>query len=298
MFPLKYNEPVFRPPSEGKSVLIQVTIGCSNNMCTYCDMYRSKKFEVKDWSILKEEILALKQYFNDIGYSPKRFFLCDGDALAAPTNLLVEVLDELNKSFPSLERVGIYATAQNMIDKSMEELKTLREKKLSILYLGLESGDDKVLRSIVKKNTQEDMLNGSKKVIEAGMKLSIIAMLGIGGKKYSDQHIRETAKVISEISPHYFSFLTTMAIPGTPFYKQVERGTVEELTSKEMLSEMHDILKSIKPNREITFRANHVSNQYPLGGVLPQDQNSLIRTVATWMEQTPEGVYPPKPPTM
>lgn len=298
MFPIKYEEPVFRPPSEAKSVLIQVTIGCSNNMCTYCDMYRSKKFRIRDFSLIKKEIHTLKEYFQLQGHTPRRFFLCDGDALAAPTELLVNVLDELNKCFPHLERVGIYATAQNMLDKPIEDLKTLKEKKLSILYLGLESGDDKVLHSIVKKNTQSDMLEGSQKIINVGMKLSVIAMLGIGGKKYSGQHVRETAKIISIISPHYFSFLTTMAIPGTPFFRQVEKGTVMELTSREMLEEMCEILKQIKPKREIVFRANHVSNQYPLGGILPQDQNKLVRTISDWVDQTPEGIFPPKPFTM
>lgn len=296
--PIQYNTPIFRPPSEAQSILIQVTIGCSNNMCTYCDMYRSKKYRVREISEIKDEIINLKNYFEQAGITPRRFFLCDGDALGAPFNILKETLLQLNASFPGLERVGIYATAQNMLDRSPEELKTLVQLKCSIAYLGLESGADEVLHRIVKRNTQADMIEGSLKLIQSGFKLSVIAMLGIGGRELSGKHVKETINVISKISPHYFSFLTTMAIEGTPYFRQVTKGTIQELTAKEMFVEMRDILNGIKPNRDIIFRANHVSNQYPLGGILPQDQERLINTLDQWIEQTPEGVYPPKPSTM
>ncbi len=298
MFPIQYEEPVFRPPSEGKSYLIQVTIGCSNNMCTYCDMYRSKKYRERSFLEIEKDLMNSKAYFDKIGIYPSRLFLCDGDALGASQDLLVKTLKLINKLFPELERVGIYATAQNMLDKTEEQLKELVSLKLNIAYLGLESGNDKILHMIVKKNTQKDMIEGSQKLIEAGFKLSVIAMLGIGGKELSKQHIQDTAYVVSKISPHYFSFLTTIAIPGTPYFKMVERGRIDPLTCKELFFEMKEILNGIKPSRRILFRANHVSNQFPLGGSLPEDTDMIKRTLDDWMKNTPEGVYPPIPPSM
>lgn len=297
-FPISYENPVFRPPSEARSFLLQVTIGCSNNLCTYCDMYRSKKFRERSLRDIFSDLDKAKKYFNEINYLPKRIFLCDGDALAASMDLLVPVLERINELFPNLDRISSYATAQNMLDKSEEELKLLVKLKLKMAYLGLESGSDKVLHMIVKRNTQADMINGSQKLLRSGMNLSIIAMLGIGGQKWSKEHVEETAKVISTIAPQYFSFLTTVAIPGTPYHKMVERGLIELLTSKELLVEMRDILAHISSNSKMLFRANHVSNQYPLGGQFPEDKNTLVRVVHEWVVNTPEGIYPPIPSSM
>ncbi len=298
MFPINYKEPVFRPPSEGRSFLIQVTLGCSNNMCTYCDMYRSKSYSERSFSEIELELNQAKVYFDEIGYTPERIFLCDGDALGASMELLEKTLKCINQLFPNLDRVGIYGTAQNMLDKSIDELKTLQQLKLKMVYLGLESGDDKVLHMIVKKNTQEDMINGSLKLKAAKIKLSVIAMLGIGGEKYSNQHVIETAKVINKIAPEYFSFLTTMAIPGTPYFKMVERGLIKELTSKKMFMEMRSIIDLINPKEDILFRANHVSNQFPLGGTIPKDKKEILKTLDSWIKETKEGEYPPKPSVM
>lgn len=297
-FPINYEGAVFRPPSEGGSFLIQLTIGCSNNYCTYCDMYRAKKYRQRSFDEVRAELLQAKKYFSEIGNEPKRIFLCDGDALGASMDLLVRTLEFINELFPKLERIGVYATAQNMLDKSENELKQLTGLKLNMAYLGLESGNDKILKMIVKRNTRADMIIGSRKIIESGFKLSIIAMLGIGGEKYSQDHIVDTASIISEISPHYFSLLTTVAIPGTPYYKMVERGLIKPLTSKMLLFEMRNIIDQINPSRNILFRANHVSNQFPLGGTLAKDRTELVKTVHRWMSSTPEGVFPPIPSSM
>lgn len=297
-FPIKYSEPIFRPPSEGKSVLIQLTIGCSNNLCTYCDMYRSKSYSERKIEDIKTEISQLKSYFDGVGQSPKRFFLCDGDALGADQSLLVETLKALNNTFPNLERVGIYATAQNMLDKSDVELKQLVDLKLNMAYLGLESGSDKILKLIVKGNTRQDMIEGSLKLKKSGFKLSIIAMLGLGGEKFRDENIRETASIISTISPDYFSFLTTIAIPGTPYHRMASRDSFEASTCKSLFIEMRDIVKDINPANKILFRANHVSNQYPLGGELPRDSKQICEVLDSWIVATPEGTYPPIPSSM
>jgi radical SAM superfamily enzyme YgiQ (UPF0313 family) len=297
--PIDYEAPVFRPPSEWRSLLIQVTIGCSNNKCTYCDMYRSKIYRERSFEEIKVDLDKSHAFYQSIGKAPDKIFLCDGDALGAPMELLVKCLDYLNYLFPNIRRIGIYATAENILEKSESELKLLASKKLTMAYLGLESGDDKVLHMIVKGNNADDMVKASLKVKACGFKLSTIAMLGVGGQKHSQNHIKNTAKVLSKTAPHFFSFLTTFSVPGTPYDKMLQRGLIARLTTKELFQEMHDIidLASFDIN-SVIFRANHVSNMVPLGGVFPKDKNEIIKTLRQWIESCPEGVYPKTPSTM
>ncbi len=293
--PIQYDQPVYRPPSEWRSLLIQVTIGCSNNMCTYCDMYRSKKYRVRE---LPDIIGELEKCARS-NLNPSKIFLCDGDALGAPMETLVPVLEAINRLFPKVERVGIYATAENILNKTPEELRLLSSLKLNIAYLGLESGDDKILHMVVKGNTAKEMTEASLKIKANGFKLSTIAMLGIGGKKFSANHIENTAKILSETNPEYFSFLTTFAVPGTPYHRMVERGSIEPLTSKELLVEMREILAKARFDlNPVLFRANHVSNARPVGGELPRDKDMILAELDEWIRQTPEGVYPKMPASM
>ncbi|AYF45262.1 radical SAM domain protein [Halobacteriovorax sp. BALOs_7] len=243
-----------------------------------------------------EDIRKAGAYYRRFEMRPSKVFLCDGDALGAPTEDIYKSLLAIREEFGDI-RVGVYATAQNMLDKTDEELRFLKEAGLGICYLGMESGCDKVLHMTVKGNTAQDMIDGSLKVMAAGMKLSVIAMLGLGGKKHTQTHVVETAKVLSKISPDYLSFLTTMAVEGTPYHRMVTRG-FEMLTTKEILGEMHDILSGIQASREILLRINHVSNMYPIGGSLPQDQATIIQQVKQWYDEAPVGTYPPKPSHM
>jgi radical SAM superfamily enzyme YgiQ (UPF0313 family) len=255
-------------------------------------MYRSKSYRVRPQEEIDRELDACFAS----GMSPEKIFLCDGDALGAPQGVLVATLDKINTLWPKIRRVGIYATGSNILEKTEEELKLLSSKKLNIAYLGLESGDDKVLHMIVKGNTAAEMIEASLKIKKCGFKLSTIAMLGVGGKKYSKQHVENTARVLSATAPEFFSFLTTFSVPGTPYHKMVQRGSIEPLTSKELLTEMHDILKLANFDlNPIIFRANHVSNLHPLAGNLPRDKDVILNQISKWINATPEGLYPEVP---
>lgn len=284
-FPIEYHSPVYRPPSEADSLLLQVTLGCSHNKCTFCTMYRTKKFKVRSFEEICEDIDKAKTFYQNYGNMPRRVFLCDGDALACSTSLLFKITEYLKKHYSGLERIGIYATARNILQKSATELKELAENKLSIAYLGLESGCDHILKLVNKGNTCQDMINSARKIKEAGWKLSVIAMLGLGGKEYSGEHCYQTARAVSEMTPDFFSFLTTTVVDGTPYHKLIEQGKLNFLGQKELLMEMHTILANIqsKNPRKIIFRANHISNPWPLGGILPEDKNKLLAIISNWI---------------
>ncbi len=258
-------------------------------------MYRSKKYRERSF----EDILTDIKRCSSSGLTPEKVFLCDGDALGAPQELLVKTLRAIKEELPSVRRVGIYATAENILLKTTQELEELYDEGLAIAYLGLESGDDKVLHMIVKGNTAQEMLDASLKIKAAGIKLSTIAMLGVGGRKHSQNHIQHTARLLSETNPHFFSFLTTFSVPGTPYHTMLERGLIEPLTTYELLGEMKEILElsTFKLNKVI-FRANHVSNPNPIGGTLPRDLDAVVSTINQWRAETPQGLYPVSPRPM
>ena len=297
--PISYEAPVYRPPSEAESLLLQVTIGCSHNGCTFCGMYQSKKFRIKKLEVIKDEILKIKKSYDKMGMAPRKIFLCDGDALSAPFELLYEVAKSLKESFFNLKRIGVYATAQNVLEKKEEELKKLSELDMDIAYLGLESGSDKVLKLINKENNQAEMISACDKLKRCGWKTSVIIMLGLGGKELTSNHCVETSKMIGQIAPNFFSFLTTTPIPGTTYFKQIEKKEITPLTIKELLQEMKAIVDSIDTcgRGKIIFRANHVSNQFPLAGILPKDKDSLVSLMSNWIDLCPDGTYPDTDPT-
>lgn len=258
-------------------------------------MYRSKSYRVRSIEDIFKDIDTCKTS----GPVPEKIFLCDGDALGAPMEILESTLLYLRKCFPKVRSIGIYATAENILQKTEKELLRLKELGLSIAYLGLESGDNKILHMIVKGNTAEQMVEASLKLKQCQIKLSTIVMLGVGGKKLTDQHQRETAKVLSLTCPDYLSFLTTFAVPGTPYAKMVEKGLISPLTTKELLKEMYTIISEGQFNSNpVLFRANHVSNQIPIGGTLPRDQKKLIALLDKAYKDCPKGVYPTAPNQM
>ena len=290
---LKFRRPdICRPPSEQNSYFLPLTTGCSNNKCTFCSYY-GKQLQIRDHEEVKREIDALASFIEngivlpDIDqivyiiaqhWDGRRIFLQDGDALVYPYPKLVDILEHLNKKFPNLERIGLYATPRDILRRSVEEFKELKRLKASIFYIGIESGDDKVLERIDKRATHNEMVEAGKKVKDAGIIQSLTILLGLGGVDGSRNRVLETARVISEIDPEYVGALTVTLIPGTPLYEQARRGEFKELTPFEFLAE----LKGIIENSNMTncfFSSMHASNYLSVRGTLSADKERMIHEI-------------------
>ncbi len=267
------HTPIFRPPSEADSLILQVTYGCSHNRCTFCGMYKNTMFRLRPL----EDILAEIQEISGKFPQTRRIFLADGDALILPLDRLLIILQALHSSFPKLARVSSYATPKSLLLKTKEELQLLHRHGLSLLYVGIESGDPAVLERIQKGASPQMILDGCSRAMSAGMKLSVTIIIGLGGKEHSSEHIRHTADLISAISPSYFNALTLMLFPGTPLYEEYEQQQFTPLTEREMLLELLLLLETLAPKRSMIFRANHPSNLIPLEGTLPKHKEKLLQ---------------------
>jgi radical SAM superfamily enzyme YgiQ (UPF0313 family) len=274
MIKMRYEGTVYRPPSEAYSLIVQVTIGCSHNGCSFCNMYKEKKFRIRDLKDIMEDLEQAKLTYGVV----RKIFLADGDALVLETNKLELVLLKIKELFPSCERVGIYATPKDILRKSVEELRKLKDFGIGIVYLGVESGSNDILKSINKGVTTKEMIMAGRKVKESGIKLSTTLISGIGGRDNISEHAIESAKVISAIDPDYVGFLTLMLERGTPIYEEVEKEKFHMLTPEEVMQEIREFLQNVEVTNCI-FRSNHASNYVSLGGTLPQDKNRLLEDI-------------------
>lgn len=272
---MRYYGNVVRPPSEAWSYILQITYGCSHNKCTFCSTYLDKPFRVRPAKEVLEDIEMARSYIPHT----RRVFLADGNALVLSTRRLVTILDALNEAFPNLERVGIYANAQDVLRKSDEELATLYCKKLGIIYIGLESGDDEILRRVKKGATAAEMIEAVRKAQAVGFKMSVIGILGLGERQRSREHAIATGQVVSAMDPAYFSLLTLMVVPGTELHQQWKAGQFVLIEPLEMLKEMRVMIQHIEGVTCCVFRTNHASNYLPLAGTLPQDKERLLATL-------------------
>ena len=273
---LNYEEPLFRPPSEARSLILQATIGCSQNQCRFCGMYKMKRFRIRSVEELADDLAHLPM---DIRQSVQRVFLADGDALIYPFDGLVDVLDLLQRQLPALTRVSSYASPRSLVSKTLEELRQLRSRKLRILYFGLESGDDETLRLANKGYDAQTMREQALKARQAGMKLSVTAILGLAGRQRSHEHALATAAWVNAVSPEYFSLLTMFHRHNEAFYR-----SIEPLSHGEILQETVEMLEHLDPQRTI-LRSNHVSNFLNLAGSYPKDRQALLDTARQALER-------------
>jgi radical SAM superfamily enzyme YgiQ (UPF0313 family) len=286
---MRYQEPVYRPPSEADSYLLHVTYGCSHNECTYCAMYRTKRFSIRPEKEVLEDVAEAARVMP----WTRRVFLLDGDALTVPTKRLLPVLKALREAFPSLQRVGAYSNAISVNAKSDEELRDLRANGLGIAYLGLETGDPVVNERIVKGATIEEQVTAVRRAQAAGIKMSVMVLLGMGGRERSREHAIATGKVVSDMDPRYVSCLCVTPVPGTPLFDQVRDGTFRMITPEETLEELRLLLENLRLSGAV-FRSNHASNYLPLGGRLPADRERLLEAV----EAAQRGEVPLKPESL
>ena len=271
---MHYKGNIIRPPSEANSIILQVTLGCSHNKCTFCGTYKGQRFEIKPDSTIFEDIMFASQYFK----KQRRIFLCDGDALIIPQKRLLNILNKIEKIMPWITRVGVYANCKSLKLKSLEELITLKNHGLGIIYMGLETGDDVTLKKIQKGVLSESMILMGKKVKAAGIKLSITVLLGIAGKKRSEIHALKTGGILSEIDPEYIGALSLMLLPNTPLYRDYVSGKFQLLSSFEMLTELRNMIAATHLSKGL-FHANHASNYLPVKARLPGDKEKTLEVL-------------------
>ncbi|NLV16160.1 MAG: radical SAM protein [Syntrophomonadaceae bacterium] len=277
---MRYEGNIFRPPSEARSYILQCTVGCSHNRCTFCAMYKDKKYRVRSLEEIKTDILMAKRHYGDL----RKVFLADGDALAMPSEDLLEILASLYQAFPSLEHVGIYAGPDSILAKEISELTALKAAGLTIAYLGVETGDPQLLADIRKGVDYDGMVAAGRKVITSGLELSAIVLLGLGGQgEKSLEHARNTAKICNDIDPQYLAALTLMLVPGTVLYRQAQKGEFVLPEPFEILDEMRVLVEGLELSG-CEFRSNHASNYLPIKGRLPEDKQELLRVINTIFE--------------
>jgi radical SAM superfamily enzyme YgiQ (UPF0313 family) len=271
---LHYDEPVYRPPSEARSLIFQATIGCSHNKCSFCYMYKGKRFRTRPWEELRADIDEASRLWP----ATRRIFLADGDAMVLGTEKLERILVYLGESFPRLQRIAAYATPQNLVSKTASELRRLRRRGLTIIYYGVESGDPTLLERVGKGATPAEMVEGCRRAKEAGIKLSVTVVLGLAGKKASARHAEATARLVNDIQPRYLSALTLMLGPFGDAYAAGMGDDFEFNSPLDNCRELGEMIAYLEIDRCI-FRSNHASNYLPLGGTLMKDKAQLLAAV-------------------
>ncbi|TSA18677.1 MAG: radical SAM protein [Nitrosopumilales archaeon] len=285
---LNYDYPLYRPPSEAKSLIFQVTLGCSFNVCSYCNMYRTKEYVERPWDEIKMEIDLASKHMQD----SSRIFLADGDALNLPTEKLIQIINYINQKFPKLERISCYAMPKNILEKSLEDLKKIRDAGLTMFYIGIESGSDKILKKVTKGATSQTIIMSCQKAKNAGYSISCMIILGLGGKTYSKEHIDETARVLSISAPDYVGALTLHLEDGIrdEFLAKFKEPFVS-IDDADALIELENLISKMDPKSPVVFRANHGSNAYPIGGTFPEDKEKMLEKIVH-LKEHPELCRP------
>ncbi len=283
-----YDYPLYRPPSEANSMIFQVTLGCSFNKCSFCNMYRTKEYTERPWDEIKAEIDMASKFYPDT----RRVFLADGDALNLSKDRMIQILEYLYSKFPCLERVSCYAMPMNILKKKDDELKGMRAAGLSMLYIGIESGSDIVLRKVTKGATYKTIVQACQKAKGNGYVISCMVILGLGGKTYTNEHVSDTARILSETAPNYVGVLNL----------QLEEGIYDEFMTKfgepfvplddgDVLDELYRLVLNFNPKTPVVFRANHASNVYSVGGTMPQDKEKVLTLIKS-LQSHPEMLKP------
>jgi len=287
---MEYDMPLFRPPSEARSLIFQVTLGCSWNKCLFCAMYKTKNFLVRPFEEVAKDIMEMSRRYP----GTKKIFLADGDALAAPTDFLIRALDLMNLRFPSLERISTYAGPTNLKDKTLDELKMFRQRKLDVLYLGIETGNDELLKKIKKGANAKQIIELSRKAIDAGLRMSTFIILGLGGLDGSYVHAKDSARVVNGIDPQFLATLTLMLGPYEKVYEEkIMGGGFKLIDMRQSLQELMWFVEDLKLTK-CKFGSEHASNYLPISGNLPQDKEQILLLIDRALGDTSSGMLRPE----
>ncbi len=279
---IKYVGDVYRPPSEAYSLIVQATIGCTHNKCSFCKMFKEKRFQTRPTEdIIADFAWARKRY-----RSVPRIFLADANALCLKTDKLMPILTYIEETFPECERVTIYGRASDILRKTEDELKQLREHGLTMVYIGAESGSDKVLEMCHKGETRKQLIDAVKMIEKVGIKASVTFINGLAGKDGWEDHAIQTGSMITEMNASYVSLLTLLVDPQAPMYDDIQSGRLKLLTPEEVLAETHLMLEHANPEKTCIFRSNHASNYLSLKGDLPQDRDRFLAQIENAMKNT------------
>lgn len=285
---MRYEGVVYRPPSEAGSLIIQLTIGCARNTCTFCAMFKDKKFRIRKLEEVVEDLVMARNYYSRVAV--KRIFLADGDALIVKTKDLLYILAKIKEIFPEVERISAYGTPADVNLKTDEELAMLKSAGLDMIYMGAESGDDTVLKDVKKGVTSAEIIEAGVKLKKAEMVVSITLISGLGGKARVKEHAINSAKVISAIKPEYVGFLTLMVEPGTELYTQHRAGQFELLGPNEILQEMRLFIENVDADGTV-FRSNHASNYISLKGTFNRDNAIMLKQIE---QAQKDGIFKPE----
>lgn len=276
---MRYEGSVYRPPSEAQSLIVQITIGCAHNKCTFCSMFKDKKFRVRKVNEVIEDLDSARRYYQRVN----RIFLADGDALVLQNKDLIVILNYIKKLFPECERVGIYGSPQDVLRKTQEELTELLEHGIGIIYIGAESGNDKVLVDIKKGAIRAEIIDSVRKIEASGIQASVTFISGLAGRDGWEEHAIDTGTMISEMEPSYVGLLTLLTEPGAEMYRDIKEGRFKSLSPIEVVKETQLMLENINVTKTCVFRSNHASNYVSLRGNLPQDKEKMLQQLRTVM---------------
>jgi len=279
---MRYEGSIYRPPSEAYSLIVQVTIGCAHNDCTFCSMFKDKRFRVRDIEEVLQDLGTARRSYKNVG----KIFLADGDALVLTNEKLLIVLNKIKQLFPECERVGIYGTPQDVNNKTLAELEELRDAGVGIIYIGAESGNEQVLLDIKKGSTRAEIITAIKKIEESGIKASVTFISGLAGRDHWKEHAIDSGTLISETEPSYVGLLTLMVEQDAPMYPDVISGKFKKLSPEEVIVETALLLENINVNKTCIFRSNHASNYVSLRGDLPKDKAKMAGQLHAAMENT------------
>jgi len=268
---MTFAHTLFRPPAEANSLIIRVADGCPWNKCTFCGMYKNVTYRLHSFEEIQQSIT--ESYTSNP--SARRIFLADGDVMALSFDKLEKILQMLNSTFSRLNRVNIYANGDSIINKSDEQLSSLKKLKLNTLYMGLESGDELTLKNVEKRETAGEMVEAAQRAQTCGLRMSVMVLIGLGGQQNSFQHAAATSEALNNMQPKLLSALRAIPIPGTKFYEEEQKGNFVQLTEYQAVEELRNIIAGLKL-KSCIFRANHSSNILPMEGRFPKDKERLL----------------------